>query len=188
MDDRTRSRQQRLIWHVIHRDHTLRKRTRQIAFVANQQHRPPADASCSLDAFVKEITRNPNSRRAQRKNYRRCATVQKTNQLSWNNRFMMTIVETEPRNRRLLRPIRLPLCKDFREQRQHASWRVLALKHRIPDVWQSEFVAKIRDSLRLVHALRKVEQEAHHFRTKNAEPSRPLPKWRDRRVVRRDER
>src|ERR1043166_1674345 len=90
----------------------------------------------------------------------------------------MAVVKAEAGDFGLFGPIRLGLRKQFREERQHESRRVLAFKHRIAGVFEPELGAKVSDCFRLVSALRQAHEKSHDAWSQHAEMPGPLPEWR----------
>src|SRR6476660_482298 len=90
----------------------------------------------------------------------------------------MAVVKTEAGNFGLFGPIWLRLRKHLREERQHERRRMLTFEHRVTGIFKSELGAKVRDSFRLVSALRQPQQEPHDAWSKHVESSGPLPERR----------
>src|ERR1044072_1788009 len=95
----------------------------------------------------------------------------------------MAVVKTKAGDFGLFGPIRLRLCKHFREERQHESRRVLSFEHRIACVFKPELGAEVSDRFRLVSALRQTHEKSHDAWSKHTEIPGPLPEGWHRRIV-----
>ena len=104
-------------------DHAGRETRRYVLAVAREQHAAPAEDPARLDRGVEEAAGVPH-RRARREGDGRIAGAKEAQQLVAQRRHVALVIEREPRQPDLRRPVRLPRAEPLGEHADHQPRRV----------------------------------------------------------------
>ena len=131
MDQRLAARQDLAEWHVRDMSDLWWERGRKLFRIAGHEQGPEAEPAAGFESHVKEPARLQ-VRRPGREQHRCVSGIQERREVLGHGNSIAVVVEREPRDHRLRRPVRLLWAVPFWKQRQHLEGRHPVIAHDVP--------------------------------------------------------